>query len=104
MFGIGSFEEIYLLFGFPLAICWAVFFKKKNYPAILTISILLVVTCFPHLSILNHFFFGDFGREAPSVLLLILIFGVGFFAVGTFGIIYSAIVMARKSTNINSAS
>jgi hypothetical protein len=86
MIGIGLPELMYIALPMAALIAWIRVFRKKHQMAILICSILLVVVDIPHFSLIqtdNYFF---------------ALFGIGCFALGVFGIVYSAVAMARKST------
>lgn len=80
---------------------WIVFFRKKKYSAILIFSILLVIFGLPPLFFLNKVFTdgGIYDSTQLFILLFLLFLGVGYLALGAYGIIYSAIAMSKKSAN-----
>jgi hypothetical protein len=87
-----------LMVGLPLfsLIGWLIYFIKKNYSAIMGFSILLVILDMQHLLILIREF--DLVTAQFNLYSFILYAGVYCFALGVYGIIYSAVAMSKKTT------
>ncbi len=100
MFDIGNPEVIFLFFLSLLGFMFcSTLFKKDKYLETMIGSIFLVLVDLPHLFLLIMIVNGNTSRLVGSSLFLglVLLFGIGCFVLGGFGIIYSAIVMARKT-------
>lgn len=86
-----------LMVSLPLfsLIGWLIFYIQKNYSAILGFSILLVILDMQHLLIL----IGDSDAVTAQLNIhsFIIYAGVFCFALGVFGIIYSAAAMFKKT-------
>ncbi len=100
MFDIGNPELIFLFFLSLLGlVCCSTLFKKDKYLETMIGSFFLVIFDLPHLFLLTMIVNGNTSRLVGSSLFLgwVLIFGIGCFVLGCFGIVYSAIAMVRKS-------
>ena len=100
MFDIGNPEVIFLLFLSLLSLmCCSTLFKKDKFLETMIGSFFLVIFDLPHLFLLKMIVNGNTSRLVGSSLFLslVLFFGIGCFVVGVFGIVYSAIAMARKT-------
>ena len=99
MFDIGNPELIFLLFLSLLGLMFcSTLFKKDKYLETMIGSISLVIFDLPHLFLLTMIINGNTSRLVGNSLFLglVLIFGIGCFVLGGFGIVHSAIAMARK--------
>ena len=78
--------------------CCSTLFKKEKYLETIIGSFFLVIFDLPHLFLLKMIVNGNTSRLVGSswFLGLVLIFGIGCFVLGSFGIIYSTIAMTRK--------
>ena len=99
MFDIGNPELIFLFFLSLIGLMFcSTLFKKDKYLETMIGSFFLVIIDLPHLFLLAMIVNGNTSKLVGNSLFLtlVLIFGIGCFVLGGFGIVYSAIAIARK--------
>ena len=97
MFAINAHYLFYVVMPFISLVGWLIYFNKKMYSSILAFSILLVIFDTKHLlKFVNEFETSTIYLDLDSIIIFA---GVGCFALGLYGIIYSSIAISK--TNLN---
>jgi len=98
--GLGVQDFFFLILPIVLLVFWILFYRAKNYIAILILSILLVLFSLPHLLIIPAVLGGggSFGSDSLLYLLLPLLLGGFCLVLGIWGTIISIRGFSGRST------